>query len=380
MPEAPDRRRRVLVVDDDAPNRALLEAFLEREHHVLQASTGPEALDVCGREPVDLVLLDVVLPGLGGFEVCRALKARAERYLPVILLTGLADQEHRNAGLEAGADDFLGKPYDRRELLLRVRAFLRIREQEARIREQEERLRAQLDALSQLQALKDELFALVVHDVRNPLTGALGYVDLLLTEVTRRGDERLARWAEKALEGARKVEEVLASVLEVQLLESGSVPVRRTRTTLRPIVEDAVSSLGGVAAGNSVQLNVQAEHDAAIEADARLLRRAIENLLANALKYSPPRGAVDIAIRRADRWIELTVSDRGPGIPDHLKEVLFQKFGSVEARSGQARRGHGLGLHLVKLVASAHGGSSGLSDREGGGTTFTLRLPTAGAS
>ncbi|MCO5167375.1 MAG: hybrid sensor histidine kinase/response regulator [Planctomycetes bacterium] len=363
----------VLVVDDDPRNRALLAAFLAPTCAVVEAGSGEAALARFAEREVDLVLLDLVMPGLDGLEVCRRIKAHEGRgFVPVILLTGLADQEHRNAGLEAGADEFVTKPFDRRELLLRVRALLRRREQEQRILEQEARLQAQLDELRHLQAVKDELFGLIVHDVRNPLTGVIGFVDLL-AHALRGRDERLARYAERALEGGRRVEEVLGSVLEVQLLESGSVPLHRARRHARAIVEDAVASVLGSA--GSVTIEVQADADPVLEADGRLVRRALENLLTNALKYSPPGSAVEVAVRQEGDEVELAVEDRGPGIPDPLKDVVFQKFGSVEARSGHARRGHGLGLHLVKLVASAHGGAVSVRDRDGGGTTFSMRLP-----
>jgi two-component system sensor histidine kinase/response regulator len=368
--------KQILVVDDDAQNRALLTAFLTPAHEVVQASGGLEALALLERRPtINLVLLDLVMPGLDGLEVCRRLKKlSADRFLPVILLTGHADQEHRNAALEAGADDFLGKPFDRRELLLRVRAFLRLHDQDAQIRAQDEQLRAQLQDLQQLQSLKDELFSLIVHDVRNPLTGVIGFVDLL-RNLLPESDTRLRNYAAKALEGARKVEEVLGSVLEVQRLESGEWVLQRASTHLRGVIEDAIESISGAASACDVNLVLDAETDPTLLVDRALVRRSIENLLANAVKYSPRGTAVDVTVREDADTVEVVVADRGPGIPEPLKGVLFQKFGSVEARCGRARRGHGLGLHLVKLVASAHGGSVAARDRTGGGSDFVLRLP-----
>jgi two-component system, sensor histidine kinase and response regulator len=367
-------RHLILVVDDDPQNRALLTAFLTA-HTVLPAASGAEALALMEREPVDLVLLDLVMPELDGLEVCRRLKKLAGgRYLPVILLTGHADQEHRNAALEAGADDFLGKPFDRRELLLRVRAFLRLRDQDTQIRAQDEQLRAQLQDLQQLQSLKDELFSLIVHDVRNPLTGVIGFVDLL-RGLLPESETRLRNYAGKALEGARKVEEVLGSVLEVQRLECGDLVLHRASTHLRGLIEDAIESISGAARACDVTLVLDSASDPALSVDRALVRRSIENLLANAVKYSPRGTAVDVSLREEQDSVEVVVADRGPGIPEPLKGVLFQKFGSVEAKSGRARRGHGLGLHLVKLVASAHGGSVAARDRSGGGSDFVLRLP-----
>lgn len=365
---------RVLIVDDERTNRTLLRAYLASSGlQVLEADRADVALERARLEAVDLVLLDVLMPGMNGFEACRALKAGSREYLPVILLTGLSEQEDRNAGLEAGADDFLSKPVDRRELILRVQAFLRIRRQERQIREQEQELRRQLIETAQLHALKEELFALIVHDIRNPLTGAAGFLELLRDALVARSDP-LADQAAQALRSTDRIEELLRTVLEVQMLESGVVPLQRSRGPLRPLVEEAIQSLAGAARATDIAIDLQPGDDLEVEVDRHLIRRSIENLLANAIKYSPRRGRIEVSVDGDERGVELAVGDQGPGIPDTLKSVLFQKFGSVEAKTGSIRRGHGLGLHLVKLVASAHHGSVDARDRPAGGTTFVISL------
>src|SRR6266478_4178732 len=141
----------ILIVDDEDHNRALLKAILGGQHKILEAPDGPSALRLLAEEPVDLVLLDVMMPGMTGYDVCRKLKETpSEPFLPVLLITALSDQEQKNMGLQAGADDFLAKPVDRRELLLRVRSFLKLRAQDALIREQ-------LKKLTQLQVARDEM-------------------------------------------------------------------------------------------------------------------------------------------------------------------------------------------------------------------------------
>ncbi len=365
---------RVLIVDDERTNRALLKAYLASSGiQVLEADGAAAALELAAREPVDLVLLDVLMPGMNGFEACRVLKAASQDYLPIILLTGLSEQGDRNAGLEAGADDFLPKPVDRRELILRVQAFLRIRRQERQILEQERELRRQLTETAQLQALKDELFGLIVHDVRNPLTGTVGFLELLKEALSTRQDP-LAGYAEHALKSAGKVEELLKTVLEVQMLESGAVPLQRSRGPLRSLVQDAIQSLAGAARATNIVVDLQPGNDLEFEVDRHLVRRSVENLIANAIKYSPRRGMVEVSVGGDERTVELAVADQGPGVPDALKSFLFQKFGSVEAKTGKLRRGHGLGLHLVKLVASAHHGTVAARDRPTGGTTFVMSL------
>src|SRR5438067_9038420 len=169
-----ERKGCILVVDDEARNRALMRGFLSSQWEVIEAADGVTALEMLRRTPVDLVLLDVMMPEQDGFETCRLIKSEPrDPFLPVILVTALGEQEDRNRGLEAGADDFLHKPIDRRELLLRVRSFLRLREQDRVIR-------AQVEELQRLQSLKDDMVSLLVHDLRNPLAGVLSTIELAL--------------------------------------------------------------------------------------------------------------------------------------------------------------------------------------------------------
>ncbi len=355
----------ILVVDDEARNRALLRAYLAPSYTVLEAETGRAALALLEREPCDLVLLDVMMPEQDGFETCRLMKALPrEAFMPVILVTALGEQDDRNTGLEAGADDFLSKPLDRRELLLRVRSFLRLRDQEKLIRDQVQELR-------RLQSLKDDLVSLLVHDLRNPLAGLISSIELALDTPsgTVQADD-LAR----ALKSASGLRAVLDETLQVRLIEDNAIVARRIKVDLGELVKTAISTLESTARRRRVQITCAFEGDSAAALDDKLLRRSIENLLSNALKYTPAGTDVSIVARNHMGWIEIEVGDRGAGVPDDLKRTMFEKFGSLEAQRGAARRGIGLGLYLVKLVAGAHGGDVSVHDRPGGGALFRLRL------
>jgi len=377
-------RSAILVVDDEPSNRRLLRACLESTYDVFDVPGGVEALELLSRGGIDLVLLDVMMPGMGGLELCRKIKENAE-YLPVILLTALGRQDDRNAGLHAGADDFVTKPFDRHELLLRVATFLKLRRQDQHIRgqlralrEQEQVIKQQVAELKALDAMKDDLVGLLVHDLRNPLTGISGFLDLLIEDSH---DQETRSEALIALEASGRIREILDDLLSVRMLESGSLPLRYEFVRAESLLHDAIASLSGAARARHVEIAQQThESDLLLRADAKLVRRAIENLLSNALKYSPHGGIVRAAVRRAGDEVEFEIADRGCGIPDDLKLGLFRKFASVEAARGEARRGVGLGLYLVSLVATAHGGCAKVRDRKHGGTAFGLRLPAPDAS
>src|SRR5713101_1051879 len=308
-------RPKVLIVDDDPLNRSLLRVALAPSCSVIEAENGTQALALVVSGDPDVVLLDVMMPGMSGHDVCRLIKSRPDQpLLPVILLTALDEQEDRNAGLAAGADDFLSKPFDRRELLLRTRAF-------ARLRRNEMLVRAQLHELAELQALKDDLVSLMVHDMRNPLTGLLANLDMLSGEVS--------------LDPAQAKQDA------AEALQLAHVP-------LAEVTREAAETLQGEARARNVELRLGAAADPVVPIDRKLARRCVENLIANALKYSRSGDRVDVNVLTESRGARIDVADRGPGVPEEAKKTVFERFGTVEARRDN-RRGFGLGLYLVSL-------------------------------
>ena len=234
MPRA--ARSTILIVDDQLPNRALMQAYLSPLYDLYEAPDGPQAMEILSRTSVDLVLLDVMMPGMSGIEVCSIIKSRSADgpYQPVILLTALGAQEDRNRGLAAGADDFLTKPVDRHELLLRVKSFVRLRQQDDRIRHQLEQLtqkdrviQHQLEELQSLDALKDDLVSMMVHDLRNPLSGIMGFLDVLRSYPSSDG---LQEDALMALQASERLREILG---DLDLTRARGRPSRAGRSQAR---------------------------------------------------------------------------------------------------------------------------------------------------
>lgn len=351
----------VLVVDDDEAIRRLVKLALVQRFDVIEAADAFEAIEQVGKHDVEVVVIDVMMPGMTGVEAVPKLKAKARGPLPVLLLTALDDQESRNLGLEAGADDYLSKPVDRRELALRVQNFVRLRRQEVLIR-------SQLSALTDLQALKDDLTALLVHDLRNPLTAVKGAFQLLEENVVPE-DRDIFRLGKNALD---RVMEAVSDLLKVRMLEKGQLTLERVPTVVSELAANVIETLRTAALDGKVNVQLTSAGDTALDVDAKLVKRALENLLINAFRHTA--GVVDVSVIGDEQCVALIVADRGAGVPDFLKGELFDMFGSLALQKAGARRGHGLGLYLVKLVAQAHGGTVVVRDRPGGGAEFVVTL------
>ncbi len=364
MERAADRAT-VLVVDDDLLHRELVRAALSDMCAVVEADCAEAALLAVQHHAVDLVVLDVVMPGDSGIEACRGIKAITGGRVPVLFVSALQDREHRLAGLSAGADDFLTKPFDRTELRLRVDMFLRLRAQARTIREQ-------LDALQRLDALKDDLASLLIHDLKHPLAGVFAWLAIARTSAPA----EIAGDLDQALTAAARVRDAINDLLQIRAFEQGRLVPAVKELALDALVADVVETHQAVAQGREITLARQLEATT-VAIDAQLLRRALDNLIANAIKYAPVASTIDVVVRGGDTEVLIEVCDRGPGVPAERRADLFTKFGALDPSTLRSRRGFGLGLYLVQLVAEAHGGRTGVRDRDGGGAVFEIVLPVA---
>jgi len=360
----------ILVVDDDVVNVELLEEMLSLEgYRVDKAFDGFQALRRISESPPDLVLLDVMMPGMDGFEVCRRIKAdQANRFIPVVLVTALRGTEDRIRGLEIGADDFLSKPVDRGELLARVRSLLRIKhlydELERKNRE-----------LLRLEHHRRELTQMIVHDLKNPLTVIMGNIQLLL--LTRKDlDEHVRDILDRAYEGGQDLLRMINTLLDIDRMETGTLELQKERVDRAKLIREVVEDFEGPARSQGVTLGSELPEDLPdVEVDRDLIRRVLENLLANALQHTPSGGRISVTAFPEGGVLRVSVSDTGEGIPKEYHKKIFEKFQQVEARKRRIRTGRGLGLAFCKLAVEAHGGRIWVESEPGKGSTFSFTLP-----
>ncbi len=371
-PEGDGLSQLVLVVDDEPGNLELLRTALTADgYEVVTASRGEEALEKVEASPPDIILLDVALPGMDGIEVCRRLHDNSETsHIPVLLMTAHRSREKRLDGISAGARDFLLKPLDLADLRVRVR---NAGEMKRLYDESEERFQT----ITKLEALRDSLVHMIVHDLKSPLTTVMGNLQLMEMCLSEATDSDLKAALDGCVHGAGKMNEMVTSILAVSKLESDTVSLELSETDLYGIAEEVRSSLGQRA--SRVKLSdPPTSGRVQVRLDVDLVQRVLLNLLTNALDHSPEEHPVVVHISQDDGVGRVRVIDRGPGVPEEFRDQIFEKFGQV-AGSGKPRRGSvGLGLAFCKLAVDAHGGRIGVEGSEGGGSTFWFELPVEG--
>ncbi len=367
-PALPPSAATILVVDDTPANLRLLTNMLKGGgYKVRPVSSGAMALRVIRTHPPDLVLLDVNMPEMDGYEVCRRIKAEPRwRDIPVLFISALTDTSDKVRAFEAGGVDYVGKPFQFEEVDARVRTHLELRRKTQALEENFARLR-------ELEHLRDTLTHMVAHDMRSPLLALQMAVEILAENGPAAVDapELIAT----ARRSAAQVVEMVSQMLDVSRLESGKLPLRRETTDLAEIVRGTIASLRPLAGARLLELDGDAAVPAAI--DPELIRRVVANLLGNAIKFTTATGRIRIEVCGTANGPKFAVTDDGPGISPDEKSGIFEKYGQTAA--GARRGGFGLGLTFCKMAVEAHGGTIGVESEPNQGSKFWFTLPSAPA-
>ncbi|MFP3562779.1 response regulator [Paraburkholderia sp. SIMBA_030] len=363
----------VLVVDDTPANLGLVVECLEGNNlRVAVARDGAEALRRAELVQPDLILLDVMMPGLDGFETSRKLKTMEKtRDIPVIFMTSLARTEDKITGFRAGAVDYITKPLQMEEVAARVNTHLKLRALQKLQEQQNIQLQKEVKTRKQAEETLIEVINgvrnvsnAIAHDLRTPLTELRSRLEVLTLTLKRQGNDEFLPELEVALTDVDRVISIFNALLRLAEIDAG---VRRSGFMpgdLETIVSDAVEFYQPVAELRRVTLSLRTSGDLMVISDPLLLAQAIGNLIDNALKFARDEGEINVVATRGDDMISISVADDGPGIPDEEKSKVTERFYRGDASRGTP--GVGLGLALVKAVATLHRGSLDFADNQPG--------------
>lgn len=360
----------ILVVDDTEDNLDLLEFALKRKPiHLLRATSGKQCLEIAQKKIPEIILLDIQMPEMDGFETLRRLRANpATAKIPVIFLTAQKkDAESIATGLALGADQYLTKPIDTEELLVRTKMLIRIKKAEA-----------------ELERTKADFMAMLVHDLRSPLIGIKSVVELVLDapEGDPLNEDHLGL-LHSAQSSAKKLLELISDYLDVSKYEAGNITIEKSNVPVSRIVDPVVIQMGlQFKQKNITVITHYAPNLPDVCADPGKTEQVVMNFLSNALKFTKSGGAIAIKAERDvenkdGKFVRVSITDNGVGIlPDEIP-TLFSRYKQASSAKTVKQKGTGLGLVICKLIVETQGGTVGVTSDPGKETTFSFTLSVA---
>lgn len=363
--------RRILVVEDDRMNSRIISSILRPEGYITsEVDSGEAALETYPDFQPDLILLDVVMGGISGFDTCRRLKADpAAANVPIIFITAKNQPEDIVAGLEAGGIDYVVKPFQPREMIARIRTHLHLRA----LLEHQQRL---ISDLSKANAAKNHFLGIAAHDLRNPLTSIRGLSEFMLDGSSGELSEDQRAMIRSVHSATHVMLDLLNELLDISIIESGEMRLDLTPTNFADIVHDSVFLNGLTAARKQMKISCRPfKPSRAVLIDARKIRQVIDNLLSNAIKFSPPGTTITVELSEDVDHQTVSVQDQGPGIPLDEMNMLFTSFGKTSVRPTGGEKSTGLGLAICRKIVEAHRGTVAATNRPAGGADFSITLP-----
>lgn len=362
----------ILVIDDDATQRLLIRRALEQiGFDIIEAEGGNSGIQQARERKPDLIILDVMMPDIDGFAVCRRVRADPTlAHTPILMVTGLEDQASTATAFEAGATHFLTKPINWTLISHNVRYILRNSGQEAELRQ----AKAEAESVS---AVKSQILANVTHEFRTPLNSIIGFSDLLLDKPGQLSPSELQELGRYINEGGHQLLELLNAVLEYARCVSGEIELRQEEFELDRLLEAVCARRATQAALAGLALECSlGDLSPIVLADRLKLSQVLDNVLSNAIKFTPHGGQVSMISSQAkDGALCITVTDNGIGIANDRLARVFESFHQEQAALNRRFGGTGIGLPLAASLIQAHGGAIAIESALGNGTTVTITLP-----
>jgi two-component system sensor histidine kinase/response regulator len=357
---------RIVVVDDQEANVQVLGGMLgQLGYEIVPATCGEQALQRLAARPADLILLDALMPGMDGFEVCRQIRAKPEfAGIPVVFLSAADDKAFIVRALEAGAVDYVTKPFNQAELVSRVKTHLALKQTR--------------DRLKRIAEDKDELLGILAHDLKNHLGGMQMSAQLLYDRTTQLGDSRLARMSVNILDASNQMFSYVREFLANAAAETGYA-LKLEPLSISSAASSAVKRYAEAARRKSLRFHEDySKENPLVPADKGALDQVIDNVVSNAVKFSQPDKSIWLSIvSTGDGWTEFRIRDEGPGCDEHDLENMFTRYRRLSAKPTAGEPSTGLGLSIAKRHMNEMHGELRCESQLGQGATFILSFPPA---
>ena len=367
----PDKAN-ILIVDDEMGPRESLRMILKPHYNVYTAERGEQAVEILAEATIDLVTVDLKMPGIPGTKILEKVKQK-DPSIEAIIITGYGSMDSAIEGLRLGAFDYISKPFDVNHVLDLIHRALERRNAKLKLKQLEEEQQKTQEA-QERSSLKRQLISALAHDIKNPLGIIMGYVESL----TRRWQGKLEAGEEIEFlsyiqNSAHRIEKLVTSFLDVSRLEAG-YSVARNPVQLNHLIREVGQQQVIALREKDLELDLDLYEDLPeILGDEDQLERALWNLVGNSVKFTPRGGRITVRSLLEGSYVRIKVKDTGMGIPEEELPLLFSEFRRLKG-SGKIE-GTGLGLFIVKTIVEAHGGKVEAESEEGQGSTFSIRLP-----
>lgn len=372
---------KILIVDDEERNLRLLEAMLsDQNYSFLMAQSGEEALQIAENTIPDLVLLDIMMPGVNGFDVCSKLKKDEKtKMVPIVMVTASNEKEHRIEAIKCGADDFLNKPVDRHELCARVSSLLRIKSYHDDLANSLIEISQKNEKLKELEKTKEQLIHMIIHDLNGPLHAITLGLEVFTLRSSNFSDDE-TETLKKCSDSCSDIKHLIQSMLDIHKMEEGKLEPRKNDTDAAGLIREVLAQFTFKANSKQIQLSFDTQDDLPpVSIDKNLIKRVVMNLLENALRHSRNGDSIRLFTQfdNEKKVFRFTIKDNGMGVPPQYHRKIFDKFEQVKlSKEGFKLGKSGLGLAFSKMAIEAHGGkiwveSEGLNQ----GSTFIFEIP-----
>jgi two-component system sensor histidine kinase/response regulator len=360
----------ILIVDDTATNIQLVAALLDPMGYELSfANSGADALEQVKETKFDLILLDIMMPEMDGIEVARRLKTDPDyRNIPIIFLTAKSDDDSLVEGFEVGAADYVTKPFSPPELIARVQTHLELKRTQDQLRQNNREL-------AEAMQMKNRLLGIASHDLKNPLSAISGFANMLERNTTVQSSQELTDMVHFITRASNRMMELISELLDTAALEMGKMKLNLKTCFPTYLLNQSIQENSFNAEKKSQELVFNGTNSEQLVADSKRLKQVFDNIISNAIKYSPKNAKIQISLEKNADYLEFRVSDQGPGFSQEDQEKLFGYFQRLSARPTDHESSTGVGLAIVKQIVDLHQGQILLEKTTSEGSTFLVTLP-----